>query len=285
MVRALAAAACAAVLFAVGVKLRRRALRVVRCFLQWFGAAAPASVSDPTFGTIGVVYHMDAISESWETFLDGLGFHENTPVRGHMRQLFKRQDLHEQLLELFDALASGGDRLARTDFERFSCGICGHVHVLLKNNTKMELVPAAAQDQHWILEEFDKVFPASRPLSRDLFPGVATTVLLRRIVRTLMATVGLELLQRGLPAPLVVDISVDLGAGRVFRVHTVAPSGAPSTVCGERLSLIEESPYVTTEDSAESAAWNHLIPPEPQTTQGGWEQCESHTAVPDTISA
>ncbi|CAE8635155.1 unnamed protein product, partial [Polarella glacialis] len=125
-----------------------------------------ALISDPTFGgALGLVYSRDRVAQSWEDFLDALNFPKSSPIRGHVRQLFSRPELDDQLRGLFDALSSSPEGLSRGDFERFSLGIRGDVHMLLrKRGTKVQLVTATAEDLQWIIQSFDSVFPPERPL-------------------------------------------------------------------------------------------------------------------------
>eukprot|EP00747_Dinoflagellata_sp_TGD_P166545 gnl/TRDRNA2_/TRDRNA2_189486_c0_seq1.p1 gnl/TRDRNA2_/TRDRNA2_189486_c0~~gnl/TRDRNA2_/TRDRNA2_189486_c0_seq1.p1 ORF type:complete len:407 (+),score=61.04 gnl/TRDRNA2_/TRDRNA2_189486_c0_seq1:74-1294(+) len=142
-------------------------------------------------------------------------------------------------------------RLCRADVERMSRGTRGHLHVLLRANERVPLAPASAEDHSWLLECFDQVFPPERPLHRGNFPAFAKLVLVRRVVRTLVDSVGLDQILGGMPAPLVVDIAIDLGEGDdefAFRMHTVAPTSAPAAHSGERLALIEEAPFGRNEE-------------------------------------
>eukprot|EP00931_Biecheleriopsis_adriatica_P118610 TRINITY_DN93971_c0_g1_i1.p1 TRINITY_DN93971_c0_g1~~TRINITY_DN93971_c0_g1_i1.p1 ORF type:complete len:292 (-),score=50.18 TRINITY_DN93971_c0_g1_i1:80-916(-) len=205
-------------------------------------AQRQATIADPTFGgVLGLEYSRSRIEESWEDFLDALEFPKDSPIRGHVRKLFNRADLDEQLRGLFKALAAGAQSLSKGSFERFSRGIHGQVHVMLAKNTRVPLVAPTTEDVEWLAHSFDEVFPVDRPLDCETFSGVAKLVLLRRVVRTLMKSVGMEQLQEGTTAPIVVDVAVDLGGGLPpFRIHTVAPSSAPTLSSGERLDLIDE---------------------------------------------
>ncbi|CAK9075954.1 unnamed protein product [Durusdinium trenchii] len=128
------------------------------------------SLCDPTFGK--AVYNPRRIAESWEDFLDALGF-QSSPIRQHVRQLFNREDLEEQLQGLFDALSGGLPALDKGGFLNFSSNIRGQVHVLMDMKTKISLLPPTAEDSQWIQQNFDAVFPAEEPLDRAAFPGVA----------------------------------------------------------------------------------------------------------------
>jgi hypothetical protein len=153
-------------------------------------------------------------------------------MREHIHQLFKRPGLDGELKELFDALVQRNpvERLTREHCEIFSQGIKGELHVLLQANSKVPLVDASAEDQRWIAEGFDVVFTDERPLDRERFPSVAKLVLLRRVVRTIIGSVGLDqLLERGMSRPLVVDVRVELAGDRPpFRIHTTTPKSLPS---------------------------------------------------------
>jgi len=201
-----------------------------------------SSIPDPTFGDArGLVYKRDALSGAWEIFLDALSFERTSPIREHLRQLFQRQEMDEQLLELFDILSDGETRLTREQVARLSQGIGGEVHVLLNSQARIPLAAATEDDLRFLAERFDEYFPAERPLMRSDFPGVVKLLLLRRVVRTLMDSVGLERLQEGLSAPFVVTVTVDLGGERPpFRIHTVAPKSMPGVASGERISSIQE---------------------------------------------
>ncbi|CAK9075955.1 unnamed protein product, partial [Durusdinium trenchii] len=196
------------------------AARLVRVqLLRWYqDRKRQQSLCDPTFGK--AVYNPRRIAESWEDFLDALGF-QSSPIRQHVRQLFNREDLEEQLQGLFDALSGGLPALDKGGFLNFSSNIRGQVHVLMDMKTKISLLPPTAEDSQWIQQNFDAVFPAEEPLDRAAFPGVAKLVLLRRVVRTLIEYVGIEELKGGMAAPLVVDIAVDLKNGKPFHLHTV----------------------------------------------------------------
>ncbi|CAE7811611.1 unnamed protein product, partial [Symbiodinium necroappetens] len=196
-------------------------------------------ISDPIFGT--VVYSYARLSESWEDFLDAFQFPKGSPIRQHIRQLFSREDLDAQFQRLFDVLCTGST-MNRHDFEHFSRGIQGHLHILTDKKTKIALLSPTQEDLQWIAANFEKAFPEERPLNRQNFPDVAKLVLLRRVVRTLIEFVGIDHIQGGMAAPLVVDIAVNLGSakGPPFRIHTVAPSSRPTLESGERLNAISE---------------------------------------------
>lgn len=201
--------------------------------------------ADPTFGTaFNVSYSRSRMEQSWEDFMDGMSLPPHSAIRDHIRNLFARPKLTAQLGELFDMLGGGAKRLERREVERFSRGIKGNVHVLLKKKSRVQLAEATAEDAQWLAEHFGEVFPAERPLDRPTFPPFAKLVLLRRVVRTLMESVGLEQLQegRGVSQPLVVQIVVDLGGStRPFRLSTVAPSSMKSETSGASLGCLTES--------------------------------------------
>mmetsp|Transcript_10145 Transcript_10145/g.17653 ORF Transcript_10145/g.17653 Transcript_10145/m.17653 type:complete len:246 (+) Transcript_10145:1-738(+) len=195
-------------------------------------------VSDPIFATWGVVYSSTRLAESWEDFLDAFKFPKASPIRQHIRQLFSRADFDEQLEGLFDTLCRG-PAMTRSQFERFSRGLHGHVNILTDKKTKIKLLSPTPEDVRWMANCFDTIFPEEQPMTRDSFKNVAKLVLVRRVVRTLIEFVGVEQIQAGMAAPLVVDIAVDLGDA-VFRFHTVAPISKPSLESGERLNAISE---------------------------------------------
>jgi len=193
-------------------------------------------------------------SLSWEALLDGLQLPHETPVRAHIRQLFGRPDFDEELRELFDALLASRPRCSDLspdgadprvasfrDFERFSRGIYGNLHVLLRVRAKVPIVPAKTEEMAWLAERFDWIFPPERPLSRAVFPDFAKLIILRRVLRTLVEEIGLEQLQGGMQKPLVVEVSVELGSNRKpFRLRTVTPHSARGETSGESLGLISE---------------------------------------------
>ncbi|CAE7337252.1 unnamed protein product [Symbiodinium sp. CCMP2592] len=150
-------------------------------------------------------------------------------------------DLDAQFQRLFDVLCTGST-MNRHDFEHFSRGIQGHLHILTDKKTKIALLSPTQEDLQWIAANFEKAFPEERPLTRQNFPDVAKLVLLRRVVRTLIEFVGIDHIQGGMAAPLVVDIAVNMGStkGPPFRIHTVAPSSRPTLESGERLNAISE---------------------------------------------
>mmetsp|Transcript_50071 Transcript_50071/g.144217 ORF Transcript_50071/g.144217 Transcript_50071/m.144217 type:complete len:298 (+) Transcript_50071:37-930(+) len=217
-----------------------------RRFVTWFRGP----MYDPVFC---VPLQFDNLS--WEALLDGLSLPSETPVRAHIRQLFGRPDFDEELRRLFDALLqsrpksrartvsamASSDILSFRDFERFSQGLRGHLHVLLRTRSKVSIVPAKAQEMAWLSEHFPMIFPPDRPLDRDIFPAFAKLIILRRVLRTLVEDVGLEQLQDGMQKPMVVEVTVDLGPGRKgFKLRTITPHSVKSKTSGETLSLISE---------------------------------------------
>jgi len=221
------------------------ALRLFQAAAGFFarirGSSATLEFVDPTFGAMHDVVYRLPFAAAWEDFLNALGFPATSAVRGHIRQLFERPELDRQLQHLFDALSGDRDRLSRESVRRFSRSIEGHIHVLLQIDTRVGLVPVTAEDDLWITEGFDHVFPAERPLDRSVFPAFAKLVLLRRVVRTLIECIGMERLQSGLVAPLVIDVTISLSPDQLpFRVHTVAPASTPAT-CNEHLGVIKEA--------------------------------------------
>lgn len=196
-------------------------------------------IEDPTFGP-GIVHNMDDPNNLHEAFLDFLHLEKQSPIRGHLLQLFRRPDLDEQLGRLYDEASDGAPKLSREAFTRISRGINGHLHQLLKGKERMPLAACTPEDQRWISTNFDQFFPPERPLDRRLFTGYFKLILMRRIVRTLVARIGLQKLRRGTSAPLVLVVGVDLGGGHpLFRINTVTPN-AKKVTCGESLALIDE---------------------------------------------
>eukprot|EP00929_Paragymnodinium_shiwhaense_P063323 TRINITY_DN31644_c0_g1_i1.p1 TRINITY_DN31644_c0_g1~~TRINITY_DN31644_c0_g1_i1.p1 ORF type:complete len:326 (+),score=50.80 TRINITY_DN31644_c0_g1_i1:106-978(+) len=207
---------------------------------------------DPMFGpSLGLVYRRDRSPMWWEDFLDAFDLPRESPSRDHIRQFFHREGFDEELRGLFDAIVGLGQKsLSKGNMELLSRGIKGHIRVLLQTSTRVDLLPCSEEDHQWILGSLEKVFTPEAPLDRAIFPDFLKVVLLRRIVRTLMGSVGLATLQEGMAAPLVVDVHVELSNGRPpFRIHTVAPASAPCRSSGERLGLIEESPSAATEQA------------------------------------
>eukprot|EP00928_Gymnodinium_smaydae_P051072 TRINITY_DN34603_c0_g1_i1.p1 TRINITY_DN34603_c0_g1~~TRINITY_DN34603_c0_g1_i1.p1 ORF type:complete len:332 (-),score=53.52 TRINITY_DN34603_c0_g1_i1:127-1071(-) len=243
-----ASAAAAAVVLAVALPATRRAVRAllqrlvvdVVAYLRRAKRPVP-SAADPLYGrTLGLMYSRSRLSQSWEDFLDALDLPANSPIRGHIRQLFARPDFEAQLRDLFDVLSCGRPSLSKEDVGRFSRGICGDLHVLLQVDSRVPLAKATEEDHRWIAERFDVVFPPESPLDREDFPAFAKLVLLRRVVRTLVDSIGLRQLHDGVGRPLVVEVRVELGSGEPFRVRTVAPTSAPGAATGERMTLIAE---------------------------------------------
>lgn len=230
------------ILALAGIQLCSRAFRRL---LNWRAQSALLKglrhIPDPTFGAkFGVVHNTREPDRLWEAFLDTLCLERTSPLRRHMRQLLGRREIDDQLRELFELAAGGAERISRQDFSRLSRGISGHVHMLLKTQERVPLALPTPEDQQWIFRRFDHYFPPERPLGRDLFPGYFKLILVRRIIRTLIAYLGLRRLRSGASQPLVVDIQVDPGQGHPpFRLHTVLPN-ATSAPAGERLGLIEE---------------------------------------------
>jgi len=233
-----AVVACAAIL---------RTARAVPGVRRWLGVflrrcgRTTSEINDPTFGpSLGIVYDRGSLANSWEVFLDAVGLPSTSPMRQHARQLTQRPELDGQLRKLFAALSGENSRLTAEDVVVFSTGLQGGVRVLLNTSRREPLMRITLEDKHWLLEHFDKSFPAETPLDCEAFLGFARLIIIRRIVRTLIKIFGLERLRNGLSEPLVVDVYVALQNGSVpFRWHTVTPVASPQ--CGgERLGLIEE---------------------------------------------
>ena len=98
------------------------------------------------------------------------------------------------------------------------------------------------------------------------FQSLAKLVLVRRIVKALVTHHGLYRVQRGMRAPIVVDLTVremswcdetgknKPGGVELLRIHTVAPSTA-AAVEGFRLGSIEESPSNSSSPRAADQHW------------------------------
>jgi len=242
-IRRAGAASFVVLIAAIIWKWRKRLQEAVGAVQTGLSNGSSSRVLDPIYGKeMGLVYKMDSGTELWEEMLDGFRFPVESPIRRHVRQLFGRPELHEQLSNLFDALSKGSPRLTQADVRRFSSGINGYMHVLLQKSTQVPLVSATPQDMAWIADQFDVIFPDERPLDKQQFPSFAKFILLRRVVRTLIDSVGLEGLQAGVAVPLVIDVKVDSGGDTPpFRVHTVTPSSAPGIDKEESfLGLIKE---------------------------------------------
>jgi hypothetical protein len=281
------------------------ALPLLRAALRALGVHDAASALDPNARTIedpdlpvwfaGVTSLGDAERRAgkalWEWWLDALRFDPDSAGRAHIRQLLK----HPTTIEKFEALfaALGPDERGVLDADavvRFSAGISGTARVLLEHkeyvnkeyargrraNTKaadasdssvIELPAATPAEHDFLLRNHDLLFPPRHPLDRDAFLSLAKLVFVRRIVKALVSRRGLRAVQRGMRAPLVVDVAVadvrrrargdaneeddDDGDGSggggkgeappriLFRIHTVAPSTAPGAD-GHRLGAISE---------------------------------------------
>ncbi len=281
------------------------ALPLLRAALRALGVHDAASALDPNARTIedpdlpvwfaGVTSLGDAERRAgkalWEWWLDALRFDPDSAGRAHIRQLLK----HPTTIEKFEALfaALGPDERGVLDADavvRFSAGISGTARVLLEHkeyvnkeytrgrraNTKVadasdssviELPAATPAEHDFLLRNHDLLFPPRHPLDRDAFLSLAKLVFVRRIVKALVSRRGLRAVQRGMRAPLVVDVAVadvrrrargnanddddddgDGSGGRgegeappriLFRIHTVAPSTAPGAD-GHRLGAISE---------------------------------------------
>lgn len=220
----------------LGNKFQNIYLKQVAAKLLRAVANRPA-IRDPMYG---FVYDSSNASDMWESLLDGLRFPKDSAMREHIRQLFSRPQLHDEMLTLFDELGHCG-RIRHEEAQQFSDGIRGHIHVFTQSKKRVSLAPASSEDRQWLAERFDETFPKERPLGRASFPGFAKLVLLRRVVRTLVDIMGLEKLKCGVARPLVVDVVVELGGGRTpFRLHTIAPVSQPALPTGERLFHIIE---------------------------------------------
>lgn len=199
------------------------------------------NILDPTFGP-GIVHDITCPDELHEGFLDSVHIQRGTSIRSHLSRLFNREDLTQQLCQLFDQVTGGGSRLTRDDFTRLSRGIRGHLRVLLSAKERMNLSSVTPEDQRWIATQFDRYWPPERPLDRRVFPGYFKLILMRRIVRTLVARIGLQKLRQGISAPLVLVVEVDLNEGHEpFRINTVTPNASPGR-SGGSLASIEEAP-------------------------------------------
>ena len=217
-----------------------------RAALRALGVHDAASALDPNARTIedpdlpvwfaGVTSLGDAERRAgkalWEWWLDALRFDPDSAGRAHIRQLLK----HPTTIEKFEALfaALGPDERGVLDADavvRFSAGISGTARVLLEHkeyankeyargrraNTQaadasdssvIELPAATPAEHDFLLRNHDLLFPPRHPLDRDAFLSLAKLVFVRRIVKALVSRRGLRAVQRGMRAPLVVDIAV-----------------------------------------------------------------------------
>lgn len=199
--------------------------------------------ADPLFGPgLGVHYAtcQGGRKEIWEQLLDGLRIPPESPIRAHVRSLFQRQDVAEALDGLVDRIMlPGAERILQEDVVRLSQGLSGHLHVLLRMKGRVPLVEACAEDHRWLAHNFDTLFPPGLPVDRALFVRFVKLIMVRRVVRTLLECLGIEQLRAGLPAPLSISVTLNLGDGPPLVIHTVTPKSAPD-LDGHRLDLIQE---------------------------------------------
>ena len=68
--------------------------------------------------------------------------------------------------------------------------------------------PATAAEHDFLVNNFPILFPPEHPLDFRAFQSLAKLVLVRRIVKALVTHHGLYRVQRGMRAPIVVDLTV-----------------------------------------------------------------------------
>ena len=208
--------------------------------------------------------------ELWEWWLDALSFRPDSAGRLHIRQTLKHPDVQRKIQALFEALdVESRGHLDADAVVRFSEGIQGTVRVLLDQREPrcvITIPPATAAEHDFLVMNFPILFPPEHPLDLRAFQSLAKLVLVRRIVKALVTHHGLYRVQRGMRAPIVVDLTVremswcdetgknKPGGVELLRVHTVAPSTA-AAVEGFRLGSIEESPSNSSSPRAADQHW------------------------------
>lgn len=201
-------------------------------------------------------------AELWERWLDGLGLPAGSPSRQHLRHTARSDALRASLAAAFEALAHGKPYLGVAELSSFSARLRGTVRPLLASGSKAKaaaarplLLPEPAEAS-FLVDAFPKLFPddTSR-LDLRAFTELAKLLIVRRVVRTLLAERGLQSLRstvrqrnffiisfisppifplfisipcftrrvwhypQGLTEPLVVDVTLD----HARLAHTVAP--------------------------------------------------------------
>ena len=208
--------------------------------------------------------------ELWEWWLDALSFRPDSAGRLHIRQTLKHPEVQTKLKALFEPLdVHSAGSLDAVAVVRFSEGIQGTVRVLLDQREPrcvITIPPATAAEHDFLVNNFPILFPPEHPLDFRAFQSLAKLVLVRRIVKALVTHHGLYRVQRGMRAPIVVDLTVRemswceetksrrRGGREIFRIHTVAPSTA-AAVEGFRLGSIEESPTSSSSPRAADQHW------------------------------
>ena len=208
--------------------------------------------------------------ELWEWWLDALSFRPDSAGRLHIRQTLKHPEVQKKFNALFEALdVHSAGSLDAEAVVRFSEGIQGTVRVLLDQREPrcvITIPPATAAEHDFLVNNFPILFPPEHPLDFRAFQSLAKLVLVRRIVKALVTHHGLYRVQRGMRAPIVVDLTVRemswceetksrrRGGREIFRIHTVAPSTA-AAVEGFRLGSIEESPTSSSSPRAADQHW------------------------------
>jgi len=114
------------------------------------------------------------------------------------------------------------------------------VHVFMKSKERVPLIKASSEDQEFLIQNFDTIFPPEDPLDCESFVPFIKLVVARRVTRTLMKALGVDSLRIGLQAPLAMRISFDLGNGEPSVVlQTVTPISSANSM-GLRLGRIED---------------------------------------------
>ena len=150
--------------------------------------------------------------ELWEWWLDALSFRPDSAGRLHIRQTLKHPDVQRKINALFEALdVESRGHLDADAVVRFSEGIQGTVRVLLDQREPrcvITIPPATAAEHDFLVMNFPILFPPEHPLDLRAFQSLAKLVLVRRIVKALVTHHGLYRVQRGMRAPIVVDLTV-----------------------------------------------------------------------------
>jgi len=196
---------------------------------------------DPAFGrSLAIGYSRSRQDKFWEDFLDGLHIPFDSPVREHVREFFNRTETDVHLREVFDKVSDGKKFLSLEDFVLVSQSMSGRLHVFMKVKECVPLMEASSEDQEFLTQNFDTIFPPEDPLDCESFVPFIKLVVARRVTRTLMKALGVDSLRIGLQAPLAMRISFDLGNGEPSVVlQTVTPISSANSM-GLRLGRIED---------------------------------------------
>lgn len=144
-------------------------------------------------------FREEKLKQAWKTFFDDpmLKVLSENLLRRVMLSFFEKEGYTNQMEDLFNGLAAdGAESIKKEDMER----VCESVSGTLRNmqvkgsgistvdyhsGFECSLAVVTVEDYAWFFDNYETVFPETKPMDRKSFPGVVSLVLAWNCVRTL----------------------------------------------------------------------------------------------------